>query len=91
MGIIKKPDAIYFGGYYVEIAFIANLKANAGMKKDIFFSDDGTFSADFLKLAVKNAEGVYATTMLPVDSEPKGKFDAAYRAKLGRQDCPDWL
>ncbi|MEI7990027.1 MAG: bifunctional serine/threonine-protein kinase/ABC transporter substrate-binding protein [Chloroflexota bacterium] len=79
-----EPDAIFYGGYYTEAALIANQKANAGMEKVVLFSDDGTYSSDFLKLAGKNAEGVYAATLSPVDSDAKARFDLTYKSAYGQ-------
>jgi branched-chain amino acid transport system substrate-binding protein len=79
-----KPDVLYYGGIYNAGALLAK-QAKEGGVTGMFFSGDGIFAADFIKLAgAKNAEGDYATSVgLPLDEQPKGqeyktKFEAAY-------------
>lgn len=79
-----KPDVLYYGGIYNAGALLAKQAKEGGVKVP-FFSGDGIFAADFIKLeGAKNAEGDYATSVgLPLDEQPKGqefktKFEAAY-------------
>ena len=77
------PEAIYFGGYNAECAVIANGMPVAGMEDVVLFSDDGTYGATFIELAGANAEGVYAATGAPLESEAKAAFDAYYEEVYG--------
>jgi branched-chain amino acid transport system substrate-binding protein len=79
----KGPEAIFYGGYYSEAAVIAKDMPVAGLADVILFSDDGTFGLTFIELAGENAEGVFATSAIPPDSEARDAFDAAYRAAYG--------
>jgi len=78
------PDAVYFGGYSAEAAVIANQMPTAGLGDAIFFSDDGTYGVDFLNLAGANAEGAYATSLVPPESEARTEFDAMYEDRFGQ-------
>jgi len=79
----QSPDALFYGGYDAEAAVIANQKDVAGLGDAIMFSDDGTYGANFLELAGENAEGVYATSLIPPSSPAKEAFDAAYLERWG--------
>lgn len=79
------PDAIYFGGYSAEAAVIANQMPTAGLTDTVFFSDDGTYGVDFLNLAGANAEGAYATSLVPPESDARTEFDATYEDTFGQQ------
>jgi len=80
------PEAIYFGGYYPEAAVIAQGMPVAGMEGVTLFSDDGTYGEAFIELAGDLAEGVYAATGAPLESEAKAEFDAYYESVYG--DAP---
>ena len=77
------PEAIYFGGYYPEAAVIAQGMPVAGMEGVVLFSDDGTYGETFIELAGNQAEGVYAATGAPLESEVKAEFDAYYESVYG--------
>jgi branched-chain amino acid transport system substrate-binding protein len=77
------PGALFFGGYDAEAAVIANQMDVAGLGDAILFSDDGTYGANFLELAGENAEGTYATSLIPPSSAAKDAFDVAYEARWG--------
>lgn len=79
----KGPEAIFYGGYYSESAVIAKDMPVAGLADVVLFSDDGTFGATFIELAGANAEGVFATSAIPPDSEARTAFDANYEATYG--------
>ncbi len=53
-------EAVIYGGYHPEAASIVSQMRKKGMKT-IFISDDGVKDIAFIKVAGKNAEGVYAT------------------------------
>jgi len=79
----KGPEAIFYGGYYPEAAVIAKDMPVAGLADIVLFSDDGTFGLTFIELAADNAEGVYATSAIPPDSDARTAFDASYKATYG--------
>ncbi|HLV44369.1 MAG TPA: branched-chain amino acid ABC transporter substrate-binding protein [Aggregatilineales bacterium] len=79
------PDAVYFGGYSPEASVIANQMGTAGLGDAVFFSDDGTYGVDFLNLAGENAEGAFATSLVPPESPARAEFDAAYEEQFGQQ------
>ncbi|MGA2112649.1 MAG: branched-chain amino acid ABC transporter substrate-binding protein [Anaerolineales bacterium] len=80
----KKPQALFYGGYVAEGVIIANQMAQSGLKGVILFSDDGVYGADFISRAGPNAEGAYATGLIPPPSPAKTKFDAEYLAAYGQ-------
>ena len=57
------PQVLFFGGYYGPAALIVQQMKEVGLTDTAFFSDDGVYTADFLKLAGKDAEGVYASSV----------------------------
>jgi branched-chain amino acid transport system substrate-binding protein len=77
------PQAIYFGGYVAEGYVIANQMKQTGLENAVFFGCDGTFGAEFIEKGGANAEGAYAASVIPPESEAKTKFDAAYLAAYG--------
>ncbi len=80
----KKPQALFYGGYVAEAVVLVNQMKQAGLTNTVFFSDDGVFGQDFLDRAGANAEGAYATSLIPPASDAKTKFDAAYKAAYGQ-------
>jgi len=56
----KKADAVIFGGYHPEASKIVSMMKKKRMKTT-FISDDGVKDDTFIKVAGKNAEGVYAS------------------------------
>ena len=80
----KKPDALFYGGYTAEAVVIVNQMKQSGLTNTIFFGDDGTFGQDFLDRTAANGEGAYSTSLIPLDSPAKVKFDAAYLAAYGQ-------
>lgn len=53
-------DAVIFGGYHPEASKIVSMMRKKRMKT-VFISDDGVKDDTFIKVAGKNAEGVYAS------------------------------
>jgi branched-chain amino acid transport system substrate-binding protein len=79
----KKPTALFYGGYTAEAVILVNQMKAAGLTDVTFFGDDGTFGQDFLDRTAANGEGAYSTSLIPLDSPAKAKFDAAYLAAYG--------
>jgi branched-chain amino acid transport system substrate-binding protein len=80
----KSPQALFYGGYVAEAVVIVNQMKQAGLTGVTFFGDDGTFGQDFLDRTGANGEGAYSTSLIPLDSPAKAKFDAAYLAAYGQ-------
>jgi branched-chain amino acid transport system substrate-binding protein len=80
----KKPQAIFYGGYTAEAVILVNEMKQAGLTGVTFFGDDGTFGQDFLDRTGANGEGAYSTSLIPLDTPAKVKFDAAYLAAYGQ-------
>jgi branched-chain amino acid transport system substrate-binding protein len=80
------PEAIYFGGFVAEGAYLASQRADVGMEDVIFMGADGILAEDFLKAAGEAAEGVYASAANPAEAGPgMADFLAAYEAAYGEQ------
>jgi branched-chain amino acid transport system substrate-binding protein len=80
-------EAVIFGGYHPEASKIVTQIRKKRMKT-IFISDDGVKDDTFIKVAGKNAEGVYATGPADVSSNPltkkyRDKHQKAYKAEPG--------
>ena len=80
-------EAVIFGGYHPEASKIVTQMRKKRMKT-IFISDDGVKDDTFIKVAGKNAEGVYATGPADVSSNPltkeyRDKHKQAYNAEAG--------
>ncbi|MGD8759093.1 MAG: branched-chain amino acid ABC transporter substrate-binding protein [Anaerolineales bacterium] len=84
-----EPGGIFYGGYDAEAAVLLNQMGVAGLGDAEFFGCDGTFGIKLLDLAGANAEGAYATALVPPSSPEKDAFDAAYEAAYG--DAPGTL
>jgi branched-chain amino acid transport system substrate-binding protein len=80
----KKPEALFYGGYTAEGVVIVNQMSQSGLTGVTFFGDDGTFGQDFLDRTAANGEGAYSTSLIPLDTPAKAKFDAAYLAAYGQ-------
>lgn len=65
-------DGVIFGGYHPEASKIVGQMRKKRMKT-VFISDDGVKDDTFIKVAGKNAEGVYATGPADVSSNPLTK------------------
>ncbi len=81
----NKPDALFFGGYVGDAVVLANQMKQSGLTNTIFFGCDGTYGADFITRAGKNAEGAYAVTLEPPSSPANDAFKAAYKAAYGKE------
>ena len=80
----RKPDLVFYGGMDAQSAPMVKQMHSLGMKAS-FLSGDGTQTAEFLKLAGADAEGVTASSPgLPLDNMPGGKeFREKFNAKYG--------
>ncbi len=54
----KSPQIIYFGGVYAEVALVTKQAKELGISAPVF-SDDGSFSSEFIKIAGNSSEGSY--------------------------------
>jgi branched-chain amino acid transport system substrate-binding protein len=80
------PQAIYFGGFVAEGAYLAAQRLDVGMADVIFMGADGILAADFIKAAGKGAEGVYASAANPAEAGPgMADFLKAYQDKYGEK------
>lgn len=69
----KKPDLVFYGGMDAQGAPMVKQLQSLGLKAK-FLGGDGVQTAEFLKLAGSNSEGVTASSPgLPIDSMPGGK------------------
>jgi len=80
----NSPQALFFGGYTGDAVVLANQMKQSGLTTTVFFGCDGTYGADFITRAAKNAEGAYAVSLEAPPSDAKTKFDAAYLAAYGK-------
>lgn len=78
----KKPQLIYFGGVYTECALLSKQAKELGLNAPVF-SDDGSFSSEYIKIAGTAAEGNYFSMVgAPPDKLPQAKkFIEKYKAK----------
>jgi branched-chain amino acid transport system substrate-binding protein len=80
----KNPDVVFFGGMDPQAAPMVRQMKELGLKSK-FLGGDGVQTAEFLKLAAGNAEGVIASSPgLPIVDMPGGKaFKEKFTAKYG--------
>lgn len=83
----SRAGAVIYGGYHPEAAKILAQMRKKRMKT-LFVSDDGVKDDTFLKVAGKNAEGVYATGPRDTSTNPLTKIaieshNAAYGKEPG--------
>ncbi|PIE69230.1 MAG: branched chain amino acid ABC transporter substrate-binding protein [Deltaproteobacteria bacterium] len=78
-------EAVIFGGYHPEASKIVGQMRKKRMKT-IFISDDGVKDDTFIKVAGKDAEGVYATGPADVSANPlTKKYRDLFMAKEGAE------
>ena len=82
----KKPDVIFFSGYYTEGALIMKEARKQGVKANMF-GGDGLFSPEFIKLGGSAAEGsMSALGFAPEQASPEtAKFIEAFKKKFAGQ------
>ncbi|MHB0877966.1 MAG: branched-chain amino acid ABC transporter substrate-binding protein [Anaerolineae bacterium] len=80
------PQAIYFGGFVAEGAYLASQRVDVGMQDVYFMGADGILATDFIKAAGAAGEGVYASAANPAEAGAGlDAFLAAYQAKYGEE------
>ena len=81
----EKADVLIFGGYHPEASKLLSLMNKKKIKVP-FIGPDGLKGDGFLKIAGKDAEGVYATGPMDVSKLPMNvKAHADYKAKYGKE------
>ena len=82
----KKPDVIFFSGYYTEGALIMKEARKQGVKANMF-GGDGLFSPEFIKLGGSAVEGsMSALGFAPEQASPEtAKFIEAFSKKFAGQ------
>lgn len=88
----KKPDAIFFAGYYTDGGLLRAQQVALGIKAD-FIGGDANDNPDFVKLAGQAARGaviinVPTPEMLPYDVAKD--FLKAYQGKYGKMPPSIW-
>lgn len=88
----KKPDVIYFSGYYSDGGLLRAQQEQLGIKA-AFIGGDANDNVDFVKLAGDAAKGamivnVPTPDLLPYDTAKK--FLAAYKEKYGKSIPSIW-
>jgi len=80
----NQPELIFFGGYSTEAGLITSQMKEVGLEDAIFFSDDGTYTQQYLDTAGDTAEGAYASFVAGDEvAEANAEFDAKYEEKFG--------
>jgi len=88
----KKPDVLFFSGYFSDGGLIRSQMVALGLKAD-FVGGDSNDNPDFLKLAGKSAQGAYIINvptpeLLPYDLAKD--FLKAYKAKYNMMPPSIW-
>lgn len=88
----KKPDAIFFAGYYTDGGLLRAQQVQLGIKAD-FIGGDANDNPDFIKLAGPAAAGAYIVNvptpeMLPYDVAKD--YLKAYKAKYNEMPPSIW-
>lgn len=83
----KKPDVIFFSGYYTEAALIMKEARKQGLKANMF-GGDGLFSPKLIELGGDAVEGTMAALgFSPEQASPvTARFVESYRKKFGGKD-----
>lgn len=79
------PDAIYFAGYMAEASILVNQRAQLNMDDIFFITGDGVFGGDFLDKTGENGEGVFASTLVPPNSDNVSAFNEKFTDLYGTQ------
>ncbi len=81
----SQADAVIYGGYHPEAAKIVSMMRKKRMST-AFLSDDGVKDATFIKVAGKDAEGVYATGPKDNSKNPASQAAVAAHKKAYNSD-----
>jgi branched-chain amino acid transport system substrate-binding protein len=73
-----EPELVYFAGFPAEGARIAQQLPDAGLEDVIFMGADGILTPAFIELAGEAAEGVYASSSVPVESDRRLEVTERY-------------
>lgn len=80
----SEPELIFFGGYSTEAGLITLQMDDVGLGEAVFFSGDGTMTAQYLDTAGDAGEDAYASFVAGDEvAEANAAFDAAYEEKYG--------
>ncbi|MCC6612121.1 MAG: branched-chain amino acid ABC transporter substrate-binding protein [Anaerolineae bacterium] len=74
----ESPELIYFAGFALEGARLSEQRFDARLERVIFMGADGIDTQDFIYFAGEAADGVYASTSIPVLDEAFDNFLARY-------------
>lgn len=81
--VATPPDVIFFGGYYGPAALLTQQMHQLGMTKTAFFSDDGVYGADYIKLTGNDGETQYASsTGTATLTDAQKKLNADFQAEF---------
>ncbi len=73
--LANPPDVLFFGGYEGPAALLTSQMKEVGLTNTIFFSDDGAYTTDYIKLAGTASESAYASS-----AQQAGGDEAALKA-----------
>jgi branched-chain amino acid transport system substrate-binding protein len=80
----SQPELIFFGGYSTEAGLITIQMDEVGLEDAVFFSDDGSYTAQYLDTAGAAGEGAYASFVSGDEvAEANAEFDVKYVEKYG--------
>jgi len=80
------PEAIYFGGFVAEGAYLASQRIDVGMEDVIFMGADGLQALDYVKAAGSASEGTFVSAANPAEAGPgMPAFLEAYQAAYGEE------
>lgn len=81
-----EPEAIYFGGFVAEGAYLASQRIDVGMEDVIFMGADGLQAVDYIKAAGDASEGTFVSAANPAEAGPgMPAFLEAYMAAYGEE------
>ena len=81
----SQADAVVFGGYHPEASKIVSMMRKKRLNT-VFLSDDGVKDDTFIKVAGKDAEGVYATGPKDTTKNPLSQAAVAAHRKVYNSD-----
>jgi len=81
----EAPELIYFAGFALEGARLSEQRVDARLERVIFMGADGIDTQDFIYFAGEAADGVYASTSIPVLDEAFDSFLTRYVETYGEE------